>query len=857
MKFEAKQIIMRRCIVYTSMNNYEVLTKNFAIYMSTVIQNKNLPKASFCFTKLEYTNTYMFKRISAKIFSFARGISSRVNWNIDTFGYALLLVLFTITPIFFLPMLGVTLFTGKIVFVSIVAALALFVYSFAVLARGSISLPRDKTWLLLFGITLVSILSAVFSGALHHNLIGYMGEITTAFFIILFTILVFLGSRFIDSFEKISGIYIAFIGMAALLTVYHIVRFFAGPAFMSFGVIPFTTGSLLGTWNDLAVFFGGALFLNILTLEFLPVRGWVKWFLAISSVVFGLVMLVINFKLVWIILGILALLTALYVFSFAYWDAETKTYKKDSRIPVFTLVLFVVSIIGLLAGPSLNNLASKYSNVSYTEVRPSVVTTAQVGLKSLTKNFVIGTGINSFNTNWELVKPQNISGTQFGQASFQLGFGVIPTFMALSGVVGIILWILFLVVLFYRMVKILTKSFDHPMSRYFTVSLVLLITYMLIFAFMYTISVSLLIMMTVLLGGFFGILRGYGYTDELELWFIKDPRASFFGIIILIAMMLFSVFGGYVILRKFSSLNQFQRGSLQIRQGLTDQGILRINRALALSDNDMYHRELAAMTIGNMTTFLGSDQVKQISQEEVTANAQKLASLAIAHSQAAINYNKFNSDNWVSQGDVFRYMTQIGAADAYDKAIAAYTQAQKRNPKDTTMDLYFAQLQLAKGDTEGAAAKITESINKQPTRDAYLLKYQLALAKKDYPAGFASLRQALSLDQYNAGLYYEYGMLALSRGQNTDAAAAFNQVLTLDRSYVQAYFYLVVALEKADQMDAARDGAEFLRKQNPDTDKILAQIRSGLSGVSPAGATAAPVAETTPANTPVATPKTQ
>lgn len=798
----------------------------------------------------------MFKRISTKIFSFARGISSRVNWNIDTFGYVLLLVLFTITPIFFLPMLGVTLFTGKIVFISIVAALALFVYSFAVLARGSISLPRDKTWLLLLGITLVSVLSAVFSGAMHHNLIGYMGEITTAFFVILFTILVFLGSRFIDSFEKISGVYIAFIGMAALLAVYHIVRFFVGPAFMSFGVIPFTTGSLLGTWNDLAVFFGGALFLNILTLEFLPVRGWVKWFLGVSSVVFGLVMLVINFKLAWIVIGILALLTALYVFSFAYWDAETKTYKKDSRIPVFTLVLFVVCIIGLLLGPSLNNLASKYSNVSYTEVRPSVVTTAQVGLKSLSKNFVIGTGLNSFNTNWELVKPQNISGTQFGQASFQLGFGVIPTFMALSGVLGIILWILFLVVLFYRMVKILTKSFDHPMSRYFTVSLVLLITYMLIFAFMYTISVSLLVMMTVLLGGFFGVLRAYGYTDELELWFIKDPRASFFGIIILIAMMLFSVFGGYIILRKFSSLNQFQRGSLQIRQGLTDQGILRINRALALSDNDMYHRELAAMTIGNMTTFLGSDQVKQISQEEVTANAQKLASLAIAHSQAAINYNKFNSDNWTSQGDVFRYMTQIGAADAYDKAIAAYTEAQKRNPKDTTMDLYFAQLQLAKGDTEGAMAKINESINKQPTRDAYLLKYQLALAKKDYPAGFASLRQALSLDQYNAGLYYEYGILALSRGQNSDAAAAFNQTLTLDRSYVQAYFYLVVALEKADQMDAANAGREFLRKQNPDTDKIIQQIRDSLAGT--AAPVTAPAATTaTPATTPATTPKTQ
>jgi tetratricopeptide (TPR) repeat protein len=793
----------------------------------------------------------MFKRISTKIFSFARGISSRVNWNIETVGYGLLLVLFTLTPVFFLPMLGVTLFTSKIVFIAIVAALALFVYSFAVLARGNISLPRDKTWLLLLGITLVSILSAVFSGAMHHNLIGYMGEITTAFFVILFTILVFLGSRFIDSFEKISGVYIAFIGMATLLAVYHIVRFFAGPAFMSFGVIPFTTGSLLGTWNDLAVFFGGALFLNILTLEFLPLRGWVKWFLGVSSVVFGVVMLVINFKLAFIILGILSLLTALYVFSFAYWDSETKTYKKDSRIPVFTLVLFVVSIIGLLLGPSLNNLASRYSNVSYTEVRPSVTTTAQVGLKSLSRNFVLGTGLNSFNTNWQQVKPQNISGTQFGQASFQLGFGVIPTFMALSGILGIILWVLFLVVLLYRMAKTLTGSFDHPMSRYFTVSLTLLILYMLVFAFMYTISVSLLIVMTVLLGGFFGILRAYGYTDEIELWFIKDPRASFFGIIILIAMMLFSVFGGYVVLRKFSSLNQFQKGTLQVRQGLTDQGILRINRALALSDNDMYHRQLASMTVGNMGTFLNSDQVKQISKEEVTANAQKLASLAIAHSQAAINYNKWSSDNWVSQGDVFRYMTQIGAADAYDKAVAAYTEAQKRNPKDTTMDLYFAQLQLAKGDAEGAETKIAESINKQPTRDAYILKYQLALAKKDYQAAFASLRQAISLDGYNAGLYYEYGMLALSRGQNSDAAAAFNQTLTLDRSYVQAYFYLVVALEKADQMEAATAGREFLRKQNPDTDKIIQQIRDSLAGAgatttpAPAATTTAPAATTT------------
>jgi hypothetical protein len=805
--------------------------------------------ASFCFYKSEYTYTRMFKRISSKIFSVARGVSSRTNWSIDTVGYGLLLVLFTLTPLFFLPILGVTLVTSKIVFVTVLTALTLFVYSFSVLTRGYISLPRDKVWLVLLGIVGVSILSAAFSGAVHYNLLGYIGEMTTAFFIILFAILIFLSSRFINSFEKVSGIYMSIMGLALLLAMYHIIRFFVGPAFLSFGVIPFTTGSLLGTWNDLAVFFGGSLFLGVLVLEFLPVRRGIKWMLLGINIVMAFVLLVINFKLVWIVLGSLSLVTALYVFSFAYWDTETKTYKKDSRIPVYTLLLFVVSVMGLLLGTTVNNIASRYSNVAYTEVRPSVVTTAQVGLQSLKQNFITGTGLNSFNTNWQLIKPQNISGTSFGNASFQLGVGVIPTFMALSGVLGIILWILFLGMLVYRMVKLLTRSFDHQMSRFFSISLVLLMTYMMVFAIVYTVSIAMLILMTILIGSMFGILRGYRYTDELELWFIKDPRTSFFGIIILIAMMLLSVFGGYLILRKFSSLNQFRAGTLQIRQGLTDQGILRINRALTLSDNDMFHRELASMTIGNMSTFLGSDQVKSISQEEVTAGAQRLASLAIAHSQAAINYNKHNTQNWTSQGDVFRYMTQIGAADAYDKAIAAYTEAQKRSPKDTTMDLYFAQLQLAKGDIEGATAKITESINKQPTRDAYVLKYQLALAAKDFPTAFASLRQALSLDQYNAGLYYEYGMLALSRGQNTDAAVAFNQTLTLDRSYVQAYFYLVVALEKAGQMDAARDGAEFLRKQNPDTDKILAQIRSGLSGVSPAGATAAPVTETTPAAT--------
>ncbi len=788
--------------------------------------------------------TGMIKKLGSLFSSTIRGISHRISWNVETLGYVLLLATFTLLPVLFIPIFGVTISAGKSLLVTILIGIVLLLYTFSVLMRGEISIPKNYFFIGLFSVVITTILASFFSGFIQHSLFGYAGEITTSFFIILFAVTVFLSSRFINSFERVSGVYFGFIITSIIFALYHILRFIFGPQLLSFGVNSFPTATLIGSWTDLAIFFGGAILLIVSALEFISLRKKIKISLGVLGIILAIILVAMNVKIVWIILAMLSFVLSLYIFIFAYWDPASKTYKKDTRFPGFTLALFIISICAIMFSGFTNNIISKHQNLNYFEVRPSLITNIQVTGSSLVHNFATGTGSNSFNNMWELVKPQNISGTEYGSANFQLGYSTFFTYIALGGILGILAWLLFFGGLFTSVAKTVSRQFDHPMSRFFITSLTLLIIYLSILGCVYTIGASLLIMLAIIIGSFFGILYTYEYGQEIKISFLKDPRASFFGIISIVIIVLVSIFGMYTMVRKFTSLARYQKGVIEISRGNNEQGISKLNQALILSNNDIYNRKLSMVAIGNMETFLSSNDTQKLSKEDLSTSAQRLASIAISYADTALKYNNKDADNWTNQGDIFRFMTRLGIAGAYDKAVASYTEAQKRNPKDTTMDLYFAQLEIAKNNNDKALEMINASIEKQPTRDAYIIKYQMNIAAKNIDGAFSALRQALSLDQNNAALYYEYGLLSFSQKKYLDSVLALNQTLVLNPSYVQAYFYLAIALEKSGQTEQANQVIDFLRKNNENTDKVLNQIR-GTVIPSDTAATETPVAKTT------------
>jgi tetratricopeptide (TPR) repeat protein len=172
-------------------------------------------------------------------------------------------------------------------------------------------------------------------------------------------------------------------------------------------------------------------------------------------------------------------------------------------------------------------------------------------------------------------------------------------------------------------------------------------------------------------------------------------------------------------------------------------------------------------------------------------------------------------------------MVNLGVADAYDRATSAYQEAQKRNPNDSTMLLYFAQLAVAKKDVDSALNFIKDSITKYPTSDAYIVRAQIQLSQQKFDSASDSLKAALALDPYNADLAYQYGLLLLSQRHYTDAIPMLQQAILVNRNYAIAYVYLGYAYERAGDMTNANKVYDYIKQTFKGGAEAITAVKNG------------------------------
>jgi tetratricopeptide (TPR) repeat protein len=156
----------------------------------------------------------------------------------------------------------------------------------------------------------------------------------------------------------------------------------------------------------------------------------------------------------------------------------------------------------------------------------------------------------------------------------------------------------------------------------------------------------------------------------------------------------------------------------------------------------------------------------------------------------------------------------------------AYTKARELSPNDTTLQLPFAYLATVIGDSEGALKIVEDSIKEFPTTDAYLWMYQKDAAAKDYAAAEKDLINILNIDNYNATVLSELGMLYFVQDKFSNAIPVFIQSLAVNRSQPIIFAYLGVSYEKIGKTDEATKIFDFLKKQLPNqAQQLIDQAR--------------------------------
>ena len=261
--------------------------------------------------------------------------------------YAFLALVFFL-PVFFMPNASLPLGKGLIFTVLVLIS---FIFLILVkLKEGYISYPMHLISLSAIIIVAVFFLSAVFSGSISSSILGSGFEVGTFVSILLSFILLFLATQLLNSKNRIFSFYLAFFAAFFLLALFQIARLVFGADFMSFGEYVSTGFNLIGKWNDLGIFFGLIAIISLITIEAFAENRIFK-IIGIMMLAISLFFLaVVNYSSVWITLGLFALLSTIYLFTF-----RKKTNENDlageiekSTAPAFNGRLSFSSILVLI-----------------------------------------------------------------------------------------------------------------------------------------------------------------------------------------------------------------------------------------------------------------------------------------------------------------------------------------------------------------------------------------------------------------------------------------------------------------------------------------------------------------------------
>ncbi|MEK7564331.1 MAG: hypothetical protein AAB510_02045 [Patescibacteria group bacterium] len=372
---------------------------------------------------------------------------------------------------------------------------------------------------------------------------------------------------------------------------------------------------------------------------------------------------------------------------------------------------FIVVLIALFFFMAPLSWSVKLPNelgIQNAEVNPSIISTLSVAKSVIKENPVLGFGPNRFAEAWALFKPSAINKTFFWDVFFISGAGLIPTFVATTGIVGILAWLMFLGSFIFVGIKYLffnqKESIDHHKFLFFLLSL-----YLIVISFFYFTGIVLCTLLFICMGVFIGLVSSSREGGEITISFFDDHRKSFFLMLFLVFLMMVLAAVGFKYIQKFISVSYFTK---TLRSKSLDSAEALMLKAISLNTNDLYFRTYAQIEISKFNSLVTKDAASLSDAD--SANLQNVLNQAVSGAEQAIKYNPKNYLNYEMLGSVFQTAGSLGVKDANTKSVEAYKNASLFNPKNPRFYLLIANIYLGEEKIKEAKEYATTAITLKP-----------------------------------------------------------------------------------------------------------------------------------------------
>ncbi len=754
--------------------------------------------------------------------------------------YWILLVVTALLPVFFLPISFISTQFGTSLLFAFGVVISAVLYIVSGILNGSLDLPKPARYILGFSglIPVVYTLAGISNGFSRMAFFGYTFDINTVGFMVLTFVYMFLVSVLFVDRKKIMQGYMAFGISALLFGIFALIRILSVGKALSFGIFTSTTATMLGSWNNVAILFATSALLALVTLEMnRGVRKLVKTLLYVGLVASLFFVALVNFKAVWVILGVVSFLFILFrLFSIYPENIMMVTwFKRLSKVPKISTVVLVLSVVFVIWGNGIGTyLANKLSAVNI-EVRPSFSTTMDIAKNTIREKPLFGSGPNTFANQLQVYKPADIVASVFWNTDFANGIGLIPTLTVTTGVLGILSWLLFLFFYVYLGIKSIFVRQEDGSNRYlvistFFTSLLLWMTF-----FVYVPSTAVFVLTFFFTGLFFASIYVAGIVPVVKRQFNVNPKLGFVSSVIMVASFVAMVSLGYGLFRSSLSLWYFQKSSYALNtENNSKASESYMLKAILAVPNDIYYRSLSEIQIFKLNEVLSQDP-KTVKQEEIQKQFTDTLTNAITAAKTATERDPANYLNWVSLGRVYDAVSlpALNINGAYETAQLTYIEALKRNPKNPGILMLLARLAVNRNDLKQAETYATQAVLlKNNYLDAYFLLSQIEVANGNIAGAIKSVTSASVIDPTNPAIFFQLGLLKYNQGDFAGAIVALEKATTMTPDYANAKFFLGLSYEATKNRDKALKQFEDLRVSNPDSkevEAILTNLKEGKS----------------------------
>jgi tetratricopeptide (TPR) repeat protein len=765
----------------------------------------------------------------------------------------LILLLTFLLPLFVIPSSGVNFNISKMLFATLSLGSAFGLWLLGRLKTGVLTLPRTALTALVFAVPFTFAIAAFFSDVPSASFMGQGFEPGTVYFLLLCAVAFFLGTVLFGTWARVMAFHLALLASFAIILLFQGLRFLFGYDLLSFGVLTSSVANLVGKWNDLGIFAGLMALIAVSTIELSDIRGPIRalWYSALGL---GLgLLIVVNFRIVWITLGVCTALLAAFMMrrsQVLHRDRDAVREDRPARVaargkmPVVSFIVLGITILFAIVGQPVGEWAARNLDISHLEARPSFVSTVGVARQALTdpRAIVFGVGPNRFLQPWLLYKPAELNLTPFWSIDFNFGVGWVPTFLITAGLLGIIGLALFLLPLLRTGLKGVSIALADSLLSSPIIGSVLAALFLWILVFVY-IPNGVMVMLAFLISGVAvsAILRG---ANSL-------PRNIVFGISklgFLVSLVLVVLIGGvlwsdYLVITRFAAASHFATAARALESGDPQAALAAGEEAAGWANLDVHYRLLAQAGIARMRQVVAETSGGEV-EESLRAEFRQTLEGAVEHARMATDLDPYNYENWATRGLVYGILVPFGVEGAYENSASGYRRAIELNPQNPALYLALARVTMEHSDYDEARTLVGQALeSKANYSEAAFFLSQLEVRAGNLDAAKESAEAAVTINPDDPLALFQLGLLRYNDEEYGGAIAALERAVSVNKEYSNARYFLGLSYAHENQTDEAV--AQFVEiekynKDNAEVKSILENLRAGRAPLAGEEATPEP-----------------